>query len=219
VLEERATRLERDRELEVERAAERERAQIARDLHDILAHAVSVMVVQAEAGPVMRNNPARVEAAFDAIAAAGRDAMVQLRRMLGLLKESEGQGALRPTLDRVPDLVAGVGPHVSLVTSGARRTLPPDVEVAAYRIVQEALTNIVKHTDASSASVALDWKEGELLITIVDDGSDAPRPSNLAGGGNGLIGIRERAAACGGSAWFGPAPGARGFQVSVRLPA
>ena len=219
VLEERATRLERERELEVERAAERERAQIARDMHDILAHAVSVMVVQAEAGPVLRSNPERVEAAFDAIAAAGRDAIIQLRRMLGLLKEGEGQGTPQPTLDRLPDLVAGVGPQVSLMTSGVRRPLPPDVERAAYRIIQEALTNIVKHSDATSASVALDWKESELQIAIVDDGSDAPKPSNLAGGGDGLIGIRERAVACGGSAWFGPAPGPRGFQVSVRLPA
>jgi signal transduction histidine kinase len=212
MLRERAGRLERERTLEVGRAVERARAEIARDMHDVLGHAVSLMVVQAEAGPVVvRSSPERAEAAFDAIAAAGRDAMVQLRRLLGLLDERGDP--------RLPDLVAGVGPHVSLVNSGASRPLAPDVEAAAYRIIQEALTNIVKHSDAGTASVALDWNDAELSITIVDDGSRAPKPSNLPGGGTGLIGIRERAAACGGSAWFGPAPGERGFQVSVRLPA
>jgi signal transduction histidine kinase len=220
MLEERAVRLQRERELEAQRAAQAERAQIARDMHDILGHAVSVMVVQAEAGPVaLRSHPERAEVAFDAIAAAGRDAMTQLQRMLGLLKDSEDPRTRRPTLDRLPDLVAGVGQHVSLVSSGASRPLPPDVELAAYRIVQEALTNIVKHTNAATASVALDWKEAELVITIVDDGTQAPKQGSLPGGGNGLIGITERAAACGGSAWFGPAPGGRGFQVAVRLPA
>jgi signal transduction histidine kinase len=220
MLEERAVRLQRERELEAQRAAQAERAQIARDMHDILGHAVSVMVVQAEAGPVaLRSHPERAEVAFDAIAAAGRDAMTQLQRMLGLLKHSEDPRTPRPTLDRLPDLVAGVGQHVSLVSSGASRPLPPDVELAAYRIVQEALTNIVKHTNADTASVALDWKEAELVITIVDDGTQAPKQGSLPGGGNGLIGITERAAACGGSAWFGPAPGGRGFQVAVRLPA
>ena len=112
-----------------------------------------------------------------------------------------------------------MGPHVSLVTRGTSRRLAPEVELAAYRIVQEALTNVVKHADADTASVALDWRKAELLITILDDGSSAPTASRLPGGGNGLLGIRERAAACGGSARFGPGPGARGFQVSVRLPA
>jgi signal transduction histidine kinase len=204
--------------MEVERAAERQRAQLAREMHDILAHAVSLMVVQAEAGPVaLRRGPERAEAAFDAIAAAGREATAQLQWMLGLLREGEDRP--RPSLDRLPDLVAGVGSRASLVTRGTGRRLAPEVELAAYRIVQEALTNVVKHGDADTASVVLDWREAELLITITDDGASAPTASRLPGGGNGLLGIRERAAACGGSARFGPGPGARGFQVSVQLPA
>ncbi|MGH3876000.1 MAG: sensor histidine kinase [Actinophytocola sp.] len=202
-----------------ERAARQERARIARDTHDILAHAVSVMVVQAEAGPVvLRSDPARAEAAFDAVAAAGRDAMTQLRRTLGVLHEADqgdaGRDVEEPSLDRLPELVAGVGPHVSMVTGGMRRTVPAEVEVAVFRIVQEALTNVVRHSDAATASVRLDWEDTELVVTITDGG--APKPN--AGGGHGLIGIRERAAACGGTARFGPVEGGPGFQVQVRLP-
>ncbi|GLX01069.1 two-component sensor histidine kinase [Microtetraspora sp. NBRC 16547] len=260
VLEERAAQLERERELEAERAAERERARIARDMHDILAHAVSIMVVQAEAGPLaVRTNPDRAEAAFDAIGAAGREAMAQLRRMLGLLKETEGPRDPQPTIDRIPELLGRVGetgPRVSLTTTGQPLVLSSDVEIAAYRIVQESLTNMVKHAAATEAEVRLDWADDALLITVTDDGRgpapsvrrgseasrgadterdsggrrgpDAREPDVRRGvdpcgpgfsGGNGLIGIRERAAACGGSATFGVPPGrTHGFQVSVRLP-
>lgn len=198
-----------------ERAAEHERARIARDMHDVLAHAVSLMIVQAEAGPVVvRSAPERAEAAFDAVAAAGRDAMAQLRHLLGLLAPDEAPPAAQPGLAAVPDLVAGVGPHVELVTIGASRPLAPAVDVAAYRIIQESLTNIVKHAGAGSASVGLAWTDAELVITVLDDGAHPPA---APAGGHGLIGITERAAACGGSATYGPA-GARGFRVSARLP-
>ncbi|GGT02400.1 two-component sensor histidine kinase [Planobispora rosea] len=225
-LQERAVRLEREREIEAERAAERERARIARDMHDILAHAVSIMVVQAEAGPLaVRANPERAEAAFDAIGSAGREAMAQLRRMLGLLKEAEGSRDPQPTLDRIPELVGQVGrsgPRVALTVTGTPAGLPADAEVAAYRIVQESLTNIVKHARATTAEVRLEWKDDALVIDITDDGTgpapaDRPREPALSGG-DGLIGIRERATACGGTASFGPDPGAHGFRVSVRLP-
>ncbi|MBB5957061.1 signal transduction histidine kinase [Saccharothrix tamanrassetensis] len=210
VLEERAAALEREREAEVERAAERERARIARDTHDILAHAVSLMVVQAEAGPVVvRSAPDRAVAAFDAIASAGREAMGQLRRTLGLLK---GDAEPRPAVERVPELVAGVGPHVTLTTTGQRREPPPLVDAAAYRIVQEALTNVVKHSTGDAASVTLDWTDAELVITVADNGT--PPAGTTAG--HGLLGIRERAAACGGSAGFTAGP--TGFRVSARLP-
>ncbi|WP_433261964.1 sensor histidine kinase [Actinosynnema sp. CS-041913] len=210
VLEERAASLEREREADAERAAERERARIARDTHDILAHAVSLMVVQAEAGPVVvRSAPDRAVAAFDAIASAGRDAMAQLRRTLGLLKDDAEP---RPAVDRVPELVAGVGPHVTLATTGERREPGPRVDAAAYRIVQEALTNVVKHSTGDTASVTLDWTAAELVITVADNGVPAPEPVP----GHGLLGIRERAAACGGSAAFTAGP--TGFRVSARLP-
>ncbi|MEU1388811.1 MULTISPECIES: histidine kinase [unclassified Nonomuraea] len=221
-LAERAARLERERQLEAERAAERERARIARDMHDILAHAVSLMVVQAEAGPVVvRSNPARAEAAFDAIAAAGRDAMVQLRRMLGVLKEDEPQAprAPQPTLADLPALagqVAGAGLDVSFAESGEPRPIGPDSALAAYRITQEALTNIVKHAGADRAEIRLTWEDDHLMIDVTDNGRGGGHA--LPAGGNGLIGMRERAAACGGSATAGPRADGPGFAVSARLP-
>lgn len=216
-LEERAVQLERERTLEAERAAERERARIARDMHDILAHAVSLMVVQAEAGPVVvRSDPARAEAAFDAIATAGRDAMAQLRRMLGVLKEDEGPRAPQPTIADLPALVAQVPLPVSLQVHGTPRPLRPDAEVAVYRIAQESLTNVVKHAGASRAEVTLRWSDEALTLDVADDGAGAGLA--LPSGGNGLIGIRERAAACGGTVSAGPRAGGQGFEVSVRLP-
>ncbi|GGP69380.1 sensor histidine kinase [Saccharothrix coeruleofusca] len=227
--EERAARLERERELEAERAAERERARIARDMHDILSHAVSVMVVQAEAGPVVLHaDPARAEAAFDAIAAAGRDAMVQLRGILAVLKEDDGPRAPQPTIDDLAALVEqvrGAGVDVRRTTTGDPVPLRPDVAVAAYRITQEALTNVVKHAAPARADVHFDWREDSLVISIVDDGPGAAargaraRGSGARGAGRGLIGIRERAVACGGSAVLGPRPDRRGFRVLVELPA
>ncbi|WP_043621640.1 sensor histidine kinase [Nonomuraea candida] len=219
-LEERAAQLVREREVEAERAAERERARIARDMHDILAHAVSVMVVQAEAGPVaVEANPARAVAAFDAIAASGRDAMVQLRRLLNVLKEEEGPRGPQPTITALPDLadkVRATGLDVTYSTAGEPRPLSPDTEVAAYRITQEALTNIVKHAGATRADVSLTWQDHAFMIDITDDGRG--RDTALPSGGNGLIGIRERAAACGGSATLGPRSDGPGFRVLVRLP-
>ncbi|RSN51457.1 MULTISPECIES: sensor histidine kinase [Actinomadura] len=236
-LEERAVRLERERRLEAERAAERERTRIARDMHDVLAHAVSLMVVQAESGPlVVRSDPDRAEAAFDAIAASGRDAMGQLRRMLGLLKDDDGPRDAQPSLARLPELAGRVretGLPVSLSVDGvplpeppsapapagaAARlaTLRPDVDAAAYRIVQEALTNAVKHAGADRVDVALAWEGDVLRVTVTDDGRG---PGRAGGGGRGLVGVRERAAACGGDASFGPAPGGRGARVEARLPA
>src|SRR5919198_647405 len=157
-LEERADQLERRREADTARAAAEERALIARDMHDVLAHAVSIMVVQAEAGPVVvRTDPDPAERAFDAIAEAGREAMVQLQRMLGVLKSERDVGvrAPQPTVAALGALVAQVGQtnlRVDLRTEGEPRPLPADAEVAAYRIVQEALTNTVKHAAAGSAS-------------------------------------------------------------------
>ncbi|MGI5165085.1 sensor histidine kinase [Spirillospora sp. CA-253888] len=223
-LEERAERLERDRLLEAERAAERERARIAHDMHDILAHAVSLMVVQAEAGPVAaRADPARAEEVFDTIAAAGRDAMDQLRRLLEVLKQEQGPRDPQPTIDDLPELadrVAGAGLEVAYAVVGEPRPLPPDGGVAAYRITQEALTNVVKHAGAGRAEVRLAWHEEDLVIDIVDDGrgAGAAPATGLPAGGNGLIGIRERAAACGGAATAGPREDGPGFRVSVRLP-
>ncbi|MEV3853843.1 histidine kinase [Streptomyces sp. NPDC050095] len=222
-LEQRARAVERERETDRARAAARERARIARDMHDVLAHAVSLMVVQAEAGPVVvRSRPDRAEAAFEAIAGTGRDAMVQLRRILGVLREAEGGSARapQPRLADVPELVGKVDAttelNVTLRTTGHPRPLGPHAETAAYRIVQEALTNTLKHAYAARADVQLDWVEGELTITVTDNGTGRAAPGPT--GGHGLVGIEERAAACGGSARGGPGPHG-GFRVTARLPA
>ncbi|MEU0109028.1 histidine kinase [Streptomyces sp. NPDC006251] len=210
--------------VEAERAAARERARIAREMHDILSHAVSLMIVQAEAGPVaVRHAPERAEAAFDAISATGRDAMAQLRRMLGVLRDGDepggsprapqpGPAELPALLDRVRDS----GLAVEYATTGIVRPVPEGVAATVFRVVQEALTNTVRHADARTVSVRLDYGEAELEVRVTDDGR-GPRPVPGAGG-HGLVGVRERAAAHGGSAVAGPGADGRGFEVRVRIP-
>ncbi|AXE80511.1 sensor histidine kinase [Streptomyces atratus] len=220
-VEDRARQLELTHRIEAEQAAARERARIAREMHDILSHAVSLMIVQAEAGPVaVRTAPERAEAAFDAISETGRDAMVQLRRMLGVLRENESvPGAPRepqPVVDELPGLVErvrGSGLEISYEVTGPARPLGLAVEATVYRIVQEALTNVVRHAAADTVFVQLDYGTGALIITVTDDGC------GFAGGvGMGLIGIGERAAAHGGTADTGAGPGGRGFRVRVTIP-
>jgi signal transduction histidine kinase len=223
-LEERAAQLAHGREAQAVQAAAAERARIARDMHDILSHAISTMVVQAEAGPVVvRTSPARAERAFEAIAEAGRDSMVQLRRLLGILDDEPKAGvqAPAPTLAAMPALMARMnqaGLRVDLAARGQPRALPADTELAAYRIVQEALTNTLKHADARSATVQLSWRGTDLQLTVTDDGRGRNGAGDrVNGGGHGLVGIRERAAACGGHAEAGPSAHG-GFRVSACLP-
>nr|WP_261991832.1 histidine kinase [Streptomyces sp. or43] len=220
-VEDRARQLELTHVIEAEQAAARERARIAREMHDVLSHAVSLMIVQAEAGPVaVRTAPERAEAAFDAISETGRDAMVQLRRMLGVLRDGEGEPsaprAPQPLLDGVPGLVERVragGPAVSYEVTGDGRPPGPAVEATVYRIVQEALTNVVRHADAASVRVRLEHGRDALTLTVTDDGRGPG-----GGPGLGLTGIRERAAAHGGTARTGPGPDGRGFRVAVTIP-
>ncbi|MFE4974967.1 sensor histidine kinase [Kitasatospora sp. NPDC056651] len=213
---------------EAARAVAQERARIAREMHDILAHAVSLMVIQAEAGPVVvRADPDRAVRAFDTIADTGRDAMVQLRRVLGVLKE-EGAGpelAPQPRLAELADVaerVRAAGVAVELELSEGLGAVPADVAAAAFRIVQEALTNTVKHAGATRASVRVARGAGELEVLVSDNGRGVPLAADGAvsgwSGGRGLLGIRERAVACGGRAEAGPGPAGRGFLVSARLP-
>ncbi|MFG3338394.1 sensor histidine kinase [Glycomyces sp. NPDC048151] len=214
-----AERLRAEKEAEARQAAAAERALIARDMHDILGHAISLMVVQAEAGPVVvRTDPDRAEAAFDAIAESGRGAMSQVRTLLGLWEDRDRSDTAPPSIASIADLVAGAdrtGTDVTLTETGDPVPLTPDAEVSAYRVVQESLTNVLKHADASKAAVNLDWEPNRLVITVADDGAGRPATESA---GRGLIGIRERARACGGTADFGPGPGGRGFLVTVRLP-
>ncbi|MFI2297839.1 sensor histidine kinase [Actinacidiphila glaucinigra] len=229
-LEDRATQLERANRIEAEQAAAAERARIAREMHDILSHAVSLMVVQAEAGPVaVRTAPERAEAAFEAISETGRDAMTQLRRMLGVLRQDTGapEPASRRPLPALADLpllveqVASGGLAVEYVTVGSPRSLSPATEATVYRIVQESLTNVVRHASAESATVRVELGAETVEVTVTDNGRGAPvgsggRPDRITG--HGLIGLRERAAALGGTAETGPGPDGTGFRVRVRFP-
>ncbi|MFJ6404951.1 sensor histidine kinase [Streptomyces hydrogenans] len=209
--------------VEAERAAARERARIAREMHDILSHAVSLMIVQAEAGPVaVRRAPERAEAAFEAISATGRDAMDQLRRMLGVLRdEDSGDGrSPQPDLAELPallDRVRAGGLDVRYETSGGLTGLPAPLAATAYRIAQEALTNTVRHARARTATVRID-RSGALLTVLVRDDGRGPRTSPGRTAGHGLAGMRERAAAHGGAATAGPGPDGRGFEVRAELP-
>ncbi|MEU1469571.1 histidine kinase [Streptomyces sp. NPDC005761] len=220
-VEDRARHLELTHRIEAEQAAARERARIAREMHDILSHAVSLMIVQAEAGPVaVRRAPERAEAAFDAISETGRDAMVQLRRMLGVLREDAGSPDAprepQPALDGLPGLLERVrlgGPAVSYEITGRPRPPGLAVEATIYRIVQEALTNVVRHADAASVRVHLEHGTDMLTLTVTDDGRGPG-----GGSGLGLTGIRERAAAHGGTACTGPGPDGGGFRVGVTIP-
>ncbi|GAA2785990.1 histidine kinase [Kitasatospora paracochleata] len=206
------------------RAVAEERARIAREMHDILAHAVSLMVIQAEAGPlVVRSDPDRAIRAFDAIADSGRDAMVQLRRVLGVLKEA-GAGpelAPQPRLSELAAVVERVRASGVRVESRIEESGPAEVQAAAYRIVQEALTNTVKHAGATRVSVLVVRSGADLAVEVTDDGCGAAGAQDAVSGrsgGRGLVSIRERAAACGGSAQAGPGPDGRGFTVAARLP-
>jgi signal transduction histidine kinase len=233
--EDRAAALERDREGEIARAAAAERARIARDMHDVVGHAVALMVVQAEAGPLyLHSEPAKAEAAFDAISATGRDAMSQLRRLLGVLKPEDEAGAAeaakrapQPTLAMLDELVEHVragGLAVALTSAGTPIPLPADAETAAYRVVQEALTNTLKHADASCSDVHLEWSGNALRVTVADDGRgcarDTARGERGPSTGHGLVGLRERLAAVGGTLGF-PAPrtGSSGFTLTAVIPA
>jgi signal transduction histidine kinase len=223
-LEERARILERDRAAELERAAAAERARIARDMHDVVGHAVALMVVQAEAGPLLvRSKPEKAEAAFDAISEVGRDAMAQLRRLLGVLKQDDYPAARAPqptvaSIDALVEQVRRGGLEVSLTHSGSPIPLAADAEAAAYRVVQEALTNTIKHAAADKAEVCLDWSADSLGITVVDDGRGVMSGAEAVDG-QGLVGLRERLAAVGGSLSVRSPLGSSGFALAAYIPA
>ncbi|WP_116947795.1 sensor histidine kinase [Jiangella endophytica] len=221
MLEERALRLTQEQET----AATRERERIAREMHDILAHSMGLVVVQAEAGPVaVRHDPDRAEQMFDAISGTARDALAQLRRVLGVLRTADGDDrAPQPGLDALPGLVQRVndaGLAATLTEDGAPRPVPADVATTAYRIVQESLTNTVKHAAAGRVDVRLSWTGDHLRIEVADDGSgppSAPHTPSGHGSGHGLIGMRERVAAAGGTLDTGPGAGGVGFRVTASL--
>jgi signal transduction histidine kinase len=237
-LEDRAARLERERELEARRAVAEERLRIARELHDVVAHNLSVVVVQAQAAQrVLDRDTGQARAVIASIEGTGREALDEMRQLLGVLRggapdgPSDGEGGEfgpQPGLARLGELVDQVraaGLPVTVRVDGTQRPLGAAADLSAFRIVQEALTNTLKHAGPARAEVLLSYGEHDLELTVSDDGRgaaaalsrDHDRGAELAGSGHGLVGMRERVALFGGELTAGPRPGG-GYQIRARLP-
>jgi signal transduction histidine kinase len=224
-LEDRALRLERERDQQAELAATAERTRIAREMHDIVAHSLSVMIALADGAVATRvTDPGGSEGAMRQVAATGRQALAEMRRLLGVLREPRPPAlAPQPTLDGLETLlddVRAAGLPVRLMETGVRAPLPPTAEATAYRIVQESLTNVLKHAiDPTEVTVLLRWSPGgELVVSVTDDGRVQARVGAVNGSGHGLQGMRERAALFGGELVAGPC-GAGGWRVQATLRA
>jgi signal transduction histidine kinase len=226
----------------VSREAAAERARIARELHDVVAHHVSLMAVQAEAATsLLPGKPAQARRSVEIIGDTARLALTELRRLLGVLRGPSERPETAPSaslgeLGGVLDQVRGAGLPVDFEVVGTPGPLAPGVDLTAYRIVQEALTNTIRHAHAARAAVTLSYEPGYVTVSVSDPGprrdgppGDAPAAGGngraaagpgppLAGAGLGLAGIAERVASCGGSLTVGPTP-AGGFAVTARLPA
>jgi signal transduction histidine kinase len=214
--------LERQRELLAHEAVAEERARIARELHDLAAHNVSVMVVQAGAERhALPEDQASTREALSSIEQSGRQALAEARRLLGMLRRNGEQEDLapQPSLDQIDFLVEQIeraGLPVKLDIQGEPVPLPAGVDLCAYRVVQEGLTNALKHAGPAQAEVLLRYTAVGLDVEVRDDGSGVPDP-NGDGAGHGLIGMRERVALYGGQIQAGPRDG-RGFEISVHIP-
>jgi len=219
-LEERALRVERERELSTQLALAGERARISRELHDIVAHSVSVISVQANvARKLMRKDPDSAAAALVSVEGSAREALSELRSLLGLLGEgSDAELGPQPGIDQLGLLVRRVGAAglpVRLEVAGRARPLPPGLDLAAYRIVQEALTNSLRYAHGADTRVSVAYDDSELRLAIVNEpGGAAAGP---AGSGRGLLGLKERASIYGGEVEAGRRPEG-GFAVRARLP-
>jgi signal transduction histidine kinase len=223
---EQTAELERARAEQARRAVAEERLRLARELHDVVAHSISVIAVQSGVGAhVAQTQPEEAAKALAAIEVTSRAALTELRRLLGVLRqEDEPQGDLAPVpgladLDSLLAEVAKAGLAVRLQVEGRPAQLPAGVDLSAYRIVQEALTNVVKHAGPARAQVAIRYRDHEVMVEVTDDGRGAAGPTGdgRARVGHGLIGMRERVAVFGGDLQTGPRPGG-GFRVAARLP-
>ena len=231
----RADRAEAQLDRQAARAAAAERTRIARELHDVVAHHVSLMAVQAEAASsLLPGRPAQAQQSVQVIGDTARQALTELRRLLGVLRVPATPPQTAPSasladLAGVLDQVRGAGLPVELDVEGAPYPLAPSIDLTAYRIVQEALTNTLRHTTASSAFVTLRYEPGYLTVAVTDHGplrdvaavdrrGEPDGNGSLAGSRFGLAGIAERVASCGGNLTVGPTPG-DGFAVAARLPA
>jgi signal transduction histidine kinase len=236
----RADRAEAELDRQAALAAGRERARIARELHDVVAHHVSLIAVQAEAAAsLLPGRPEQARSAVDVIGDTARQALTELRRLLGVLRGPSERLQTAPTaslgeLGEVLDQVRGTGLPVDFEVVGTPGPLSPGVDLTAYRIVQEALTNTIRHARATQATVMLRYEPGYITVSVTDSGRrpDGPSPappemytavtgppgSLLTGSGLGLAGIAERVASCGGNLSVGPTE-TDGFSVTARLPA
>jgi len=215
-------RLDPERVSAARRAAAEERARIARELHDVVGHAIGVIVLQADGGRrLLRVDPGETERALTTIEQTGRGALDEMRRLVAMLRATDDEDALapQPGLAGLEELAADVraaGLPVDVVIEGQPTALPAGVDLSAYRIAQEALTNALKHAGPAHARVLVRYGAREVGIEVEDDGRGAPTAGSN-GGGHGLVGIRERAALYGGQVDAGPRPEG-GFAVRVRLP-
>ena len=214
---ERAAVLEREREADLRSAASEERGRIARELHDVIAHGVTVMVVQAGAADqIIERDPARARQALVDIQDTGRQALTDLRRLLGLVRDEDTMRlAPRPGLQELDALVGEMrtaGVPIEVEVRGTPRDLPAGIDLSAYRILQEALTNVLKHAGEARARVVVVYAPNAIELEVVDDGR-AP----THGYGHGLVGMRERVTLYGGTLEAGAAEGS-GYRVRARLP-
>ncbi|MEU0075350.1 histidine kinase [Streptomyces sp. NPDC006332] len=229
----RLSALEREQAEALRRAVDHERARIARELHDVVTHNVSVMIIQAGAArKIMRTSPEQAGEALLAVEAGGRAAMTELRHVMGLLTMADDEGtdggdladtavqlAPQPGLDQLESLVGrvrGTGLPVDLTVIGPPRPLPPGLELAAYRVVQEALTNTVKHASRATAAVTVEYGPRRLRVEVVDTGGH-PGAGVAAGSGRGLIGLRERLAVHDGTLTTGRRL-TGGYRVEALIP-
>jgi signal transduction histidine kinase len=236
--ESRADRAEAELDRHATREAAAERARIARELHDVVAHHVSLMAVQAEAATsLLPDKPAQARRSVEIIGDTARLALTELRRLLGVLRGPSERLETAPSaslgeIGGVLDQVRGAGLPVDFEVTGTPGPLAPGVDLTAYRIVQEALTNTIRHARADRVAVTLCYEPGYITVTVADSGPRRPGPSRgngngsaavkpdglVAGSGLGLAGIAERVASCGGNLTVGPTPSG-GFAVTARLPA
>lgn len=221
-LADRAERLEAEQELVAQAAVLDERVRIARELHDVVAHSVSVMVVQAAAGrKTLAAGRAGAEGAFEAIETTGQQALAEMRRLLGVLRHVEDPPLLvpQPSLSQVSALVEQAreaGLTVDLAVTGDARPLSRGTDLSSYRIVQEALTNVIRHAPGAQTTVRIGYADDDVELSVSDTGPARPsRPHQ--GAGHGIAGMRERAALYGGTLSAGPDPSG-GFAVLARLP-
>lgn len=229
-IEARAVQAERTREEEARRQVDAERLRIARELHDVLAHGIATINVQAGvAAHVLQDNPEHAEQALRTIKATSKEALHELRGILGVLRAADEGEPREPApglsqLERLVDAASHAGVPTRVRISGERRALPASVELAAYRIVQESLTNVLRHAGPASALVAITYGEDAMTLSVDDDGRGEAAAAPFAAGrqprarGHGILGMRERAQTLGGELEAGPRENG-GFRVRARLPA